>query len=86
MCWQCTTPPDKYLNIFPSFQPLGWYDGQVDGVLEFSLEGEIWHTNPEMEPGSIGESLPGDLDCNGVAVFVKGKYSHAQNKATHPAR
>jgi len=82
MCWQCAAwKPDEYLKIFDSFVPHSWFWGGEtgDGVFEFSLEGETWHTNPKMEPGSIGQALPGDVDCNGEPVFVSGKFTGKYN-------
>ena len=78
MCWQCGSKPAEWLNIFESFQPIGWYFGPScgDGVFEFSLEGEIYHTNPAVErPEWMIGHIPGEVDENGDLWFLNGKFS-----------
>ena len=78
MCWQCGSKPAEWLNIFESFQPIGWYFGPScgDGVFEFVLEGQVFHTNPALDLVEwMAGHIPGEIDQNGDPWFLPGSFS-----------
>ena len=87
MCWQCAAnKPDDYLKIFDSFIPHSWFWGGEagNGVFEFSLEGETWHTNPGVNFGFAGEVIPGDDDGPGYPWYLPGTFQgEYQSKTKH---
>jgi len=82
MCWQCVTRPSVYLKeLGGMFNHIGWHFGEGcgEGVLEFTIDGERWHTNPVADIDFIGESLPGDTDPDGIPYFLKGEFIAPKN-------
>lgn len=78
MCWQCITRPSIYLKALGDlFKHGGWYFGPGcgNGVYEFALDGQVWHTNPVADIDFMGESLPGDADPEGIPYFLEGKFA-----------
>lgn len=79
MCWQCVARPEDYLGaVFrEEFSLIGWYD-VGDGVCQFTLCGEEWHTNPEADIQWMSScALPGDVDGEGNPLFLPGRYNPA---------
>jgi hypothetical protein len=77
VCWQCGAKPREWLSIFETFYPIQWWfgPGTGDGVFEFRLEGEIYHTNPDVEIVEwMVDHIPGEKDHNGDDWFIAGKF------------
>jgi hypothetical protein len=81
MCWQCGSKPEEWLNIFESFIPEKWFFGKgtSDGVFQFVLEGERYHTNPDVDKVEwmVG-AIPGEVDQDGVPWFLPGAWEGEQ--------
>ena len=69
MCWQCVTPPDKYL---PDARLLDIEMNTRDEYPAITIEwcGKVFSTNPRADWLFAGKALPGDSDVDGIPFFI----------------